>query len=232
MPSVERLYDRGSRRAARALAELGEEFRSARLTLGLSQREVAVAAKFDRADYSRIEAGKLPRVSVAVAYRVGAVLGLDLSLKAFPGGRSIRDAGQATRLQRLLECVGRPLSYRTEVPLLRNGERPDYRAWDAMLFGHDERTGVEFELRLYDIQAQIRRHRLKWRDDAVDHFLLVVAATRANRRVLAEFADLLVGMPRLRTSSVLATLRSGNHPSTGIILLDAPAPRRRSDSSE
>ena len=217
--SVERLYDKGARRAQRTRIDLGEEFRHARLRLGLSQREVALAARIDRADYSRIEGGKVPNLSLKVASTVGAVLGLDIGVRAYPGGASIRDAGHARREQMLIECVGPPLRYRTEVPIHREGDRFDPRGWDLMLFGHGERSGVEFEVKLYDLQAQQRRWHLKRRDDAVDHFLLVVADTRANRRVLAEYADLLSDLPRLRTATILAGLRSGSHPSTGVILL-------------
>jgi transcriptional regulator with XRE-family HTH domain len=223
--STERLYDVGTRRADRWRRELGEEFRNARLRLDLSQQEVADAARTDRADYSRIERGKLDRLSLETACRIGAVLGLDVSVKAFPGGRSIRDAGQAPRLQKLLECVGKPLRWRLEVPLPAHGDRPDQRAWDVMIFGHGERTGIEIEARLYDLQAQLRRLTLKQRDDPVDHLLFVVADTQANRRVLAEFSDLLGDLRRLQTDNVLRMLRGGEHPPTGLILLDAP--RRR-----
>jgi hypothetical protein len=47
----------------------------------------------------------------------------------------------------------------------------------------------------------------------------VVADTKHNRRVLAEFADLLADLPRLRTANALAALRAGRHPGTGHILL-------------
>lgn len=193
---------------------------------------MATAARFDRTNYSRIERGKLPHLTIVVACRIAAVLGLDLWLKVFPGSRSIRDAAQARRLMAVLSCVAPPLSYRVDVPLPSNGDRPDQRAWDAMLFGVGERTGVECELRLYDLQAQLRRFQLKMRDDSVDHFLLVIADTPSNRRVLAEFGDLLAGLPRLRTDFVLRELRAGRHPPTGLILVGtrhlkalAPGPR-------
>jgi transcriptional regulator with XRE-family HTH domain len=227
MPGIERLYDRGTRRADRQLVAIGEEFRHARTRLALSQREVAEAVHIDRADYSRIESGKLKYLSMPVACRVGAVLGLDVSLKAFPGGSSIRDSGQAERLRTLLVDVGRPLRYRLEVTLPANPDRPDQRAWDVMLFGLDERTAIEFEARLYDIQAQLRRIALKRRDDPVNRFLLVIANTRTNRRVIAEHADLLAGLPHLRTDTVLKLLRLGRHPPTGFMLLDAPVRRQR-----
>jgi transcriptional regulator with XRE-family HTH domain len=227
MTSRQTTFDAGTRRANRWRREIGEEFRQARVRLGLSQREVAAAARVDRADYSRIERGKLPRLSIETACRIGAVLGLDVSVKVFPGGRSIRDSGQAPRLQKFLDCIGDPLRFRLEMPLPARGDRPEQRAWDVMLFGHTERTGVEFEARLYDIQAQLRRVRLKRRDDPVDHMLIVVADTPANRRVLAEFSDLLADLPRLRTDTVLKLLHAGRHPPTGFILLDAPRPRAR-----
>ena len=175
---------------------LGEEFRHERLRLGLSQRQVARAAHVDRGDLSRIEAGKLDYLTFPTACTIASVLGLDLSIKPYPGGGSIRDAGQAPRLQALIKCVGPPLRIATEVALPRRDGYPDQRAWDVMLYGHEERTGIEFEQRLYDIQAQLRRYNLKRRDDPVDRFLLVVANTRANRRVVDEFDDLLADLPR------------------------------------
>ncbi len=225
MTSRESLFDAGTRRGDRWRREVGEEFRHVRLRLGLSQREVADAVRIDRADYSRIERGKLARLSIETACRIGAVLGLDVTVKVYPGGRSIRDAGSALRLKKLLECVGDPLRSRLEVPLPAREDRPEQRAWDVMLFGHGERTGIEFEVRLYDLQAQLRRFRLKQRDDPVDHLLIVVADTPANRRVLREFSELVVDLPRLRTDNVLRVLRAGQHPPTGMILLDAPRVR-------
>ncbi|MEO6349652.1 MAG: hypothetical protein ABIP53_03285 [Candidatus Limnocylindrales bacterium] len=68
------------------------------------------------------------------------------------------------------------------------------------------------------MQATTRRHNEKRRDDPIDHFLLVVADTRHNRRVMAEFASLLGDLPRLRTATVLQLLQDGKHPPTGWIL--------------
>ena len=88
-----------------------------------------------------------------------------------------------------------------------------------MLFGHGGRTAIELETRLHDVQALTRRIHLKQRDDSPDQLLVVVASTRANRRVVAEFGSLMTDWPRLRTASVLKTLRAGQHPSTGLILV-------------
>ncbi|CAN5607793.1 hypothetical protein BH23CHL7_BH23CHL7_12630 [soil metagenome] len=154
------------------------------------------------------------------------MLGLDVAVKAFEGGPPIRDAGQSRQLKELLKWIGAPLVYRAETPLPRRGDLLEYRRWDLTLDGHGERSAVEFESRLCDIQLQLGRWRRKQRDDPVCSLLIVVAATRANRRVLADMGDSLIAdFPRLRTASVRRLLRAGRHPPTGLILLAAPARR-------
>jgi hypothetical protein len=151
--------------------------------------------------------------------RVSAVLGLDLFVRAYPSGPPVRDAGQAKRLAALLSHAGPPLRYRVDVPLPRSEERPEYRAWDAFLWGGNQRTAIELETRLYDVQAQLRAIHLKLRDDPPDRFLLVIADSRTNRRVLADFPELFREFPRERTAKVLSTLRAGHHPTTGLVLV-------------
>ena len=93
------------------------------------------------------------------------------------------------------------------------------RAWDGMLFGRGERTALELEMRLYDAQAVERRVELKRRDDPTEHFLLLIAATRTNRRVLAAFPGLFVDLPRLKLAAIRAALAAGRHPGTGMVLV-------------
>jgi hypothetical protein len=112
-----------------------------------------------------------------------------------------------------------PLTWRVEVPLPPAPERWERRAWDAVIFGSSERTAIELEMRLRDVQAMRRRHELKRRDDPTEHFLLLVADTRHNRRVLAEFEDLFADLARLRPSIVRTALNAGRHPSTGLLLV-------------
>jgi transcriptional regulator with XRE-family HTH domain len=218
---VERPFDRGSRRGQHWLDVLGEEFRTARLSNGLSQAAVANAARISRSVYSRVERGARSEVQFLALARIASVLGLDLFVRAYPAGPTIRDRAQAALLNELLANVRPPLRHRVDVPLPRNDERPEYRAWDAVISGPRERTTVELETRLYDLQAQVRRFRLKLRDDPPAHFLLVVADTRSNRRILADFPELLADFPRQKRASVLATLRKGEHPTlpTGLVLL-------------
>jgi transcriptional regulator with XRE-family HTH domain len=219
MVANDRLLSRGRQRARRIMADLASDCRHVRLESAISQHELGRRLGMSADKIWKFEHERLPSLSIKDACEIGALLGLDVSVRAYPNGVRVRDAGQAPRLQKLLASVGPPLRCRTDVPLPRREDVHELRAWDAVVFGEDERTAIELESRLTDVQATTRRHNLKRRDDPVDNFLLVVADTKHNRRVLAEFADLLAGLPRLRTANVLAALRAGRHPGTGHILL-------------
>jgi len=168
---------------------------------------------------SRIEHGLLRGLSLVDAVVLADSVGLDVSVKAYPGRLPTRDAGHAKRLHKLLSHVRPPLRFGTEVQLPPRDGVPEQRAWDAMLYAPDGETGVELEQRLYDVQAQTRRIRLKWRDSGVQRLLLVIADTEANRRALRLFPEYFADLPRLRTATVLSLLDAGNRPPTGVMLL-------------
>jgi len=172
-----------------------------------------------RVRYGQIERGVTPTLTMLEFDRIAVVLGLEPSIRLYPGGTPVRDQAQASRLASFLRVARPPMSSRTEVVLPQTREFPERRAWDAVLYGQGERTAVELETRLRDVQTVRRRHELKRRDDPTEHFLLLVADTRHNRRVLAEFAELFVDLPRLRPSAVLAALAEGRHPPTGVLLV-------------
>jgi transcriptional regulator with XRE-family HTH domain len=219
MATGEHNLSRGRRRARRILADLASELRHARIEAGISQAEVGRRLGWSADKVWTFEHERSPSLSIRDACEMGALLGFDVAVRAYPNGARLRDAGQAGRLLRLLGNVGAPLRHATDVPLPRRDDGTELRAWDAVISGSGERTSIELESRLMDLQATMRRHNLKRRDDPVDHFLLVIADTKHNRRVVAEFADLLAELPRLRTANVLAALRAGRHPPTGFILL-------------
>lgn len=218
MPSATRAFDRGTRLAGRHVHEIAEEFRERRLELGASQDHVADACQMSRVHYGRIENGRTTQLTILELDRIASVLGLNPSIRIYPAGPAVRDAGQLLRLRAFLDHAQSPLSWRIEVPLPPRDDRIDTRAWDAMLYGVNTRTAIELETRLRDIQALVRRIDLKRRDDPTDNFVLLVADTRANRRILAEFAGMFVDLPRLRPSAVHAALGSGSHPPTGVLL--------------
>lgn len=203
----------------RQLVALGDELRERRLELALTQQHVASASGISRSAISRTEAGKAAHLTVVELAVVASVLGLDSVVRGYPGGTAVRDAGQSSELQSFLHMAAPPLRYRIEVPLPIVADRPERRAWDAVLFGHGERTAIELEMRLRDIQGQRRRIGLKRRDDPTERFLLLVADTRGNRRVLSEFEALFADLRRLRSDVVELALRSGEHPPTGMLLI-------------
>jgi hypothetical protein len=162
-----------------------------------------------------LEHGELPTLSITDACLIAAVVGLDFSARLYPNGATVRDAAQAPRLLAFLSNVGAPLTYRTDVPLPRLGDLPELRAWDAVIRGGGERTGIEFESRITDMQATTRRHNQKRADDPVDHFVLLVADTKHNRRVMNELAGLWGDLRQLRSFDVQKQIKDGEHPPTG-----------------
>ena len=188
MAPKERAVDRGSRIARLLLAQLGREIRDARLAAGLTQVQVALACGLAASYISRIERGGAPGVSLRHLARILSVVGLDLTARAYPAGSPLRDAAHIALLGRLRARVAPSLTWRTEVPLPNAG---DPRAWDAMITGPRLRMGVEAETRPRDLQALDRRLSLKQRDGGVDHVVLLLADTRANRAFRREFGDVL-----------------------------------------
>lgn len=219
MRPSERAFDRGSRHGERLLQTVADELQGQRLASGLSQEQVATTAHLSRSTLSRIETGKRHATSVVEISQVAAVLGLNLVVRLYPGGEPLRDTAQLSRIRTLLQDLGHPLRYRTEVPLPPAPGRLELRAWDAVIEGGAMRTTVEVEMRIRDSQALERRLSLKRRDDPTDRFVLVVADTRTNRRVFADHPELFPDLPRLARAAVLAVVRDGQHPPTCIVLL-------------
>jgi len=207
------------RRAARIAAEDEARVRTdlirARQGSGLSREILGRACGLSRTIVERIESGTRP-TTVREYAALGAGVGLDVRLRAYPAGDPIRDAGQQRLLERLRLRLHPSLRWSTEVPLPIEG---DLRAWDAMIRGTDWRLPVEAETALDDIQATERRLTLKRRDGEADHVILLVADTRRNRRALAAAPGAFAELP-LRTREILADLARGTHPGgSGIVIL-------------
>jgi transcriptional regulator with XRE-family HTH domain len=213
-----RAIERARRLGDRFLRDAGTTFRETRVALALSQAHVAGAAGISRTRYGRIEASRVTTLTILEFTSVAAVLGLDPAVRLYPGGTPVRDSGHASKIRGFVANTRAPLIQRTEVPLPVQGDRTELRAWDLVLVGGQERTTAEFEMRLADVQALLRRIGMKRRDDPSEHFVLVVADTRTNRRVLAEYGELFTDLPRLSTARVLAALRGGRHPGSGLVL--------------
>jgi len=147
--------------------------------------------------------------------RHAAVVGLRARIRLYPEGDAVRDAGQVALIRRFREEVGEQGNWAFEVPIPRPG---DQRALDAVLTVDGGRIGLEFYTRLADVQAQLRAANLKKRDAELDCLVVVVLATRANRRALRGAGSVLVDFPG-SGRRLLATLAAGEVPATdGVIL--------------
>ena len=101
---------------------------------GKTLREVGKSAGLSYSQVGRIERAALPNASAVQLAKVGAVVGLDVRLRAFPGPVPLRDAGQIALLDRLRKAIAPTLTMRTEVALPIQG---DLRAWDAVIGGFE-----------------------------------------------------------------------------------------------
>jgi transcriptional regulator with XRE-family HTH domain len=216
MVTRERRIDRGRSQASKRLAVIGDEFREARLSAGLSQRQVGASAGVSHTEIGRIEHATSPRIPFETLAVVGSVLGLDISLRAYPDGEPVRDAAQLRLLGRLRALVPVSVTWHTEVPLRVPGDR---RAWDAVIQGRGWRVPIDAESRLRDIQAFSRKVALKRRDDGSETVILLVADTRHNRRVLRLAGPNLAADFPLRGADMLQALVRGEPPPASAIVL-------------
>jgi hypothetical protein len=167
----------------------------------------------------RIERADLPTVNLDQLARLGAAVGLDVRVRAYPGPDLLLDAGQVALLGRLRLRLHPDLTFRTEVPLPIAG---DQRAWDGMiggLSGLAKRMPVEAETRWLDAQGQMRRLTLKLRDSGLDDVLLLLADTRRNREALAVAASIVLSAFPISPRRALAALALGQHPGGSACLI-------------
>jgi transcriptional regulator with XRE-family HTH domain len=214
--SRERAIDIGAARAREVLARLPAEARSARLGAGLTQDFVANAVGMSRSQYSRIERGLSPDLSIKTATRLFAVLGYDLAVRPYPAGDAVRDAAHTALLERLHARCHETLVWRTEVPLPIPG---DLRAWDATLTCPRFRAGVEAETRLRDLQALDRRLALKERDGGLDRLILLVLDSRSNGAVVRAHADAFRHRFPVPAATALERLAAGLDPGGNTLIL-------------
>lgn len=191
MTAVERGAARADQRAIRFLVDVGRDLHNTRVTRGLSQADVAAAARISQAHLSLIERGLRPGVSIRTLSRACAVVGLDLSIRTFPGGPPLRDRAHVELFERFRSAVGAGWGWSAEVPLPIPGDK---RAWDRVLRGAGIVIGVEGETRPTDTQELARRLALKKRDGGVDRLILVLSDTEWCRR-LARLNDLGEAFP-------------------------------------
>jgi len=216
MVARQRALHRGRQRGWELVRLIGREIRLARQRLGLSIASVAREVGISPSELSRIERGVAEWASVVVLAQICAVVGLDLSVKAYPGGRPIRDAQQAALLARFRARLHPSLRWSTEVPLPNPG---DQRAWDGMVRGEGWRYGTEAELNPIDGQALVRRLTLKQRDGGVDGVILLLPDTRHARQFRHLLASLLASDFPVGSGMALRRLGAGLEPGGNVIVM-------------
>ena len=216
------MFDRGTEHGRALRTRAGRELRDARIGLGLSLVEVGRAARLSEGQVSRIERGLVVRVSLEDLARLHVVVGLELSIRSFPGGPPIRDAAHIQLLSEFRSRLHRSLAWAVEVPLPTRG---DPRAWDGLVRGPDFRYGVEAETAPRDAQALVRRILAKERDGEVDGVILLLRATLQTRRFLTEAGTWLASSFPVVGSRALELLAAGVAPGGNAVVV-LPARRR------
>ncbi len=209
---------RGRRLARQGAGAIGRDLHDGRVAAGLSQRAVARWSGVSAGQVSRLERGVAANPTVDQISRVAVVLGLVLSLKLYPSGTPVRDAGQLALLARLAARLPRSLRLLREVPL---PVPDDLRAWDARVEGRGLACAVEAEVHLHDVQDTSRRIALKLRDDPASAcVILLVGRSAHNRAVLRAHREALRAQFPLDGAAILAHLRRGEvPPASGILVL-------------
>lgn len=216
MGANERFIQQATRIGRKALERVGEEIRLARLARGLSQAHVAARAGTSRSKIGRIERGDYQSAPFRDLIVAAAVVGLDISIGAYPVGPPHRDRAHAALLERLRTRLHPSLRWRTEVPLPNPG---DLRAWDALITGSDFRAGNEAETKVRDGQELERRVAAKQRDGAVDLIILLLSDTRSNREFVKQRGPELRAMFPVSAADALRALADGRSPGGNTLIL-------------
>lgn len=167
---------------------------------------------------SRIERGLAPTATVVQLARLGAVVGLDVRVHAYPGPEPIRDAAQVRLIGRFLAKISPTLAFRAEVPLPAPG---DLRAWDGWISGFIDGDGIplEADTRIADYQAKLRRITSKMRDAGVRDLIWIVADTRANRAALDIAGPTVRERFPVPRRVAWRALAAGRHPGGSVLVL-------------
>lgn len=212
-----RTLDEARRTWHRMAQEIGDQLRTGRHILGVTQAQLGAAIGVSPSEVSRRELGRSPRLTGQKLAVHSAAVGLKLSVKLFPLGGGIRDAAQARYVAAFVARVGRLWRVTLEAPIPLPG---DLRAIDVLLASERARIAVEVLTRLADLQAQIRSAQLKARDIGATRLILVVAATHANRNAMASARSALLNSFDLDSRRLLGDLAAGRDPGRdGILML-------------
>lgn len=223
--------DIGHQRAIQLASWFGRELRIARASVGLTQVQLARLAHLSQTEVSRAERGE-GDVSLDARCRLAAAAGHELGWRLYPSGAvSLRDSGQLHIAQAIVRAANKSWRPRLEAPV---GDE-DRRAADLILAGPTGLIHVEIERALVDLQAQLRSAQLKRQSIAEGtslpvRLVIAVPGTRATRRRLAPFGDLIGRALPVTSRHVWRAIQSGEMPAgDGILFVSVPIHGPRGD---
>jgi transcriptional regulator with XRE-family HTH domain len=218
MPARETARQRGKRLGRVQRRRVGDELRLARVGVGLSLREVGRRIGLSHSAVARRERGEVETLSIDQVAVMATVLGLDLRVSLYPTGAPVRDAAHVALLDRFRSRLASSLRFRTEVPMPIPG---DLRCADGVvdrLRGTKTVVMVEAETRVDDVQALVRRVRIKQRDLGAARVILLLSDTRHHRALLKTEGGLMVEFP-VTPRACLRALAGGHDQGGDAILL-------------
>ncbi len=142
MASRETIQQRGRRLARDLLRRLGVQVRIARVSAGLSQRELGRLVGVSHQTIGRIERAEVPSLALDRIVLLATMLGLDLQVGLHPSGSPARDAAHLALLARLRDRLGPGTRFRMEVPMPTAG---DLRSADGLILESEFDAMVEAE---------------------------------------------------------------------------------------
>jgi transcriptional regulator with XRE-family HTH domain len=184
--------DVGRARAVYLATAFGRELRIARVAAGLTQAQLAQLAHVSQPEASGAERGAVG-ISLSARCRLAAACGHELGWRLYPTSTvRLRDSGQLGIAQAIATAADSSWAIRLEAPIGPG----DLRAADMLLSGSGEILHVEIERAIVDLQAQLRSAQLKRQelartDDRPVRLVIAVPDTRASRRRLAPFHELI-----------------------------------------
>ena len=216
MGTKETRLERGRRLGRGLTAATVTRLRDQRLTLGVSQAQMAASLGISQQHYSRIERLE-SHVSLVTASEMASFLGLEPSLTLHPAGPPIRDRGHEALIARFMGCLAPTWRVVRQAPFPSPG---DQRSWDALLRRGHYLIGVEAETRIRDLQELVRRMRERVRSGGADEVLLALSASATNRRLAGQLRAALGEPFTTPPRETLRALRLGLElPGSGVVLL-------------
>jgi transcriptional regulator with XRE-family HTH domain len=215
MSSRETTVQRGRRLATALIRRLGEQIRIARVSAGLSQRELGRRIGVSHQTIGRIERADVRSLDVHRLVLVATVLGLNVDVGLYPSGSPVRDAAHLALLDRLRQSLGPAVRLKTELPMPTPG---DLRSVDGFILESDLRGMVEAETHVYDVQAVVRRARAKQRDLRSPRLILLLSDSRHHRDLLRRHPELRDDFP-VSARTGLRALQEGKDPGGDMIVL-------------